>query len=449
MNKIQPTSFLLLMILIISFSTDFAQPFADTLYSASESKFFVDSIKISGNEITEDFIILRELTFQPGDSVTTSQLSYNSERIFSLNLFSKVDVYTAFQNDKSVIKIDVNETWYIYPIPFIRRADKSYKTYSYGINFTYKNFRGRNENISTAVSLGYDPSFSIYYDNPAFFYNEGLGISSGLTYLNSQNKSVKAKNLYGGDFKNRFYSAFFSMYKRLDQFNLLSATIEFDYITIPGDKYFTGISASGKNVDKTISLGAGYSYDSRDLKQFPQAGVYAGAVFTHKGFGIEDINYNLFGLEYMQYEKVAGDLITRWRFAFRNSFGKLVPYYDYSYLGYGETVRGHSSEKREGNNSVISSFEISYPILKEFNFSIKLPLLPRSLTSARIGIFITAFTDAGSIYNNDFHFRLKEFYAGYGAGITILILPFNAFRIEYAMGDKGKGELLIGTGFAF
>lgn len=449
MNRFKKILFIVLAVEVFSSLLLIAQPLMPSLLSFADEKFVVDSIKISGNDITEDFIIQRELTFREGDSVTTSQLGYNRERIFSLNLFSKVEVYRVIQNSMSLVQIDVRESWYIYPIPFIRRADKSNNTYSYRMNFTYKNFRGRNENISATVSLGYDPYFSMYYENPVLFYYNDIGAAFGFSYLNSQNKSDLAKQLYGSDFKNRFYSAFVSFYKRLDQFNIISAGLSYDYVKIPNDKYFYGISASGKNIDRTLSLSIAYSYDSRDLKQFPQSGIYAGAVLVHKGFGINNINYDLFGLEYMQYEKVIGELSTRWRIASRNSFGRLVPYYDYSYLGYDESVRGHSFKKREGHNTIISSFEISYPIMKEFDFSIKLPLLPQSLTSARIGIFITAFADAGNAYNNNYRFRLSDFNAGYGIGITILALPYNALRIEYAFGDKGKGELLLGTGFAF
>jgi outer membrane protein assembly factor BamA len=414
-----------------------------------EKKVFVDSIKISGNDITEDFIILRELTFKPGDSVSVDQLNYNRERIFSLKLFTKVDVTNEIQNGKSIVLINVDESWYIYPIPFIRRSDKSYDTYSYGINFTYKNFRGRNENISGTVSMGYDPFFALFYDNPAFVYSDNLGFTFGSSYLNAQNKSKTAKYLYGGDFKSKFYSSFVTFYKRLDQFNLVSLSTSFDYVKVPSGKSFLGISASEKDIDRTLSLGAGYVYDSRDLKQFPKSGIYLGSLLTHKGFGIDNINYNIFRFEYMQFETLTGELFSRWRLAYRGAFGRVVPFYDYSYLGYDENIRGHSLEKSEGNNLVISSFELSYPIINDFNFSIKLPLIPRSLTSARIGIFMTAFTDAGQAFNNAYNIKLKNFYAGYGVGITILILPYNAFRFEYALGDNGKGEFLFGTGFAF
>ena len=158
-----------------------AQPLPDSLLNVNDEKYKVDSIKIVGNDITEDFIILRELTFKEGDIVTSSQLNYNRERVFSLRLFSKVNIYPVLRGSHTFIFIDVTETWYIYPIPFLRRSDKASNSYSYGINFTFKNFRGRNEDIKAIVSLGYDPHFLLLYDNPALLYAEDLGISVGLS----------------------------------------------------------------------------------------------------------------------------------------------------------------------------------------------------------------------------------------------------------------------------
>jgi outer membrane protein assembly factor BamA len=445
LNKIISLSIFGFLIFAYSLS---AQPHLYKWDNPNEEHFKVDSIKISGNDKTEDFIILRELTFQPGDTITESQLKYNSERIFSLNLFTKVDVNRDSIN-KTTVNIKVNESWYIYPIPFIDRADKSNSKYSFGINLLYKNFRGRNENLSTAINFGYDPYFFLMFDNPAMFYYDQIGITAGVSYSNPKNKNITAEYLNGGEFSRRVYSTFLTVYKRLDQFNLVSLSGSFDYIKFSTDKYFLGLSASEKTIDRNLGLTAGYVYDSRDLKQFPQRGIYAGIALTHKGFGIDNTNYNILGVEYKQFEKIFDGLITRWRVAARHAYGRLVPYYAFSYLGYDEYVRGHSDDRREGNNLIVSSFELSYPILDEFNFSIKLPLLPRSLTSARIGIFLTAFTDAGHAFNNNYHFRIKDFYAGYGGGITFLFLPYNALRLEYAVGDKGQGEWAIGTGFAF
>ncbi len=414
-----------------------------------DEEFYVDSVLIVGNDITEDFIILRELTFQPGDTVRSSDLLYNRERVFSLRLFNRVSIYPVFRGMHTIIYIDVKEGWYIYPVPFIKRQDKSSNKYSYGINVTYKNFRGRDEILRALISLGYDPYFLIAFENPAVDFENGIGLGFNLSYLKSYNKNSLARSVYGGDFQNKFYTIGTLLKKRLNQFNTIFGVGSFQYIETPGN-LFPGFSASGEKIDRTISLGIGYLYDSRDLKQFSQDGVYSLIELVHKGLGINDISYNVLNFDFREYRPFVDGLVAKWRIAFRHTFGGLIPFYDYSYLGYDEYVRGHADDNREGNNFVISSLEFSYPVLKEFDFSIKLPLLPQQLTSARIGIFITAFADAGHAFNNHQRFRLGDLYSGYGVGITFLVLPYNAIRFEYAIGHKkSKGEFLIGTGFSF
>ncbi|MGE5846518.1 MAG: hypothetical protein ACM34O_07330, partial [Ignavibacteria bacterium] len=52
-------------------------------YEATDAEFIiVDSIFIVGTDVTEDEIILRELTFSIGDTVSNKQLLYNQDRIY-------------------------------------------------------------------------------------------------------------------------------------------------------------------------------------------------------------------------------------------------------------------------------------------------------------------------------------------------------------------------------
>ncbi|MDX9925425.1 MAG: POTRA domain-containing protein, partial [Ignavibacteriaceae bacterium] len=143
---------------------------------AQSGKTVIDSIKIIGNDITEDFIILRELSFKEKDAVDNRILKFNKERIFSLGLFTSVELNIEKFPKYNQLNIIVEEGWYIYPIPFISRSNQKKNSYSYGINVEIKNFRGRNEYLKGSTSFGYDPSFSVSYENPAFFFKDDLGM---------------------------------------------------------------------------------------------------------------------------------------------------------------------------------------------------------------------------------------------------------------------------------
>ncbi len=407
----------------------------------------VDSIKISGNEKTEEHIILRELDFKSGDLVSKEQLEFNEERVFSLGIFNKVNFKTITENEINILEILVEESWYIYPLPFLKLRENSFKRSSYGLNLLYKNFRGRNESIWALITFGYDPTYQIQYYNPVLITGKNLSYGFSLGYTDLANRSIQSELLNGDSFTYNYIYGNISLGYRLNQFNILSATTIYEYIEMP--ETVSQLTASKKNIDRIYSFGLNYELDNRNLKQFSNKGTFANANLTHKGFGINDISYNILKLDFRKYNLVAGDLAVKWRGLFRSTFGKAIPFYGLSLLGDDEYIRGHRFNKREGNNYLLTSLELNYPLIKEWNFSIDLPLLPQSLTSARIGLYANLFVDSGTTFNNDEPIMKRELDSGWGFGFTLLILPYNAFRFEYAFNEQNEGEFILETGFSF
>ena len=407
----------------------------------------IDSIKVTGNETTQEYIIMRELTFKVGETVSGKTLRFNRERVYSLRLFNHVNFQMEEEANLNKLIIDVSETWYIYPIPLLHFQNGDYSKSTYGVNIVYKNFRGRNETLRAAVGLGYDPFYSLAYDNPALDYKSGLGFSFMIFNGNISNKSTNAITIAGEDYSNKMILQNLIVSKRFDQFNLGYFSLGYNYIETPFARY--GITASGNRIDRNIYAGLGYYYDSRDLKQYSESGLYAFTSFTYNGIFNEKINYNIFEIDFREYRNIVGNLSGKWRINYRKTFGGVVPYYDYSFLGYTNRVRGHFNDIREGKNYLLTSLELSYPVVREFDFSLKLPLIPEQLTSARIGIYLTSFYDTGDAFDNESSLSLKNMYYGYGFGVTFLILPYYALRFEYAFNGTSKGEFIIATGFSF
>ena len=419
----------------------------DSLSIGDKETIRIDSVVITGNSTTKDFIILRELTFSVGDTVSGKTLRYDKERVFSLGLFTHVEFIINKNIDNNILRINVSESWYIYPLPVYFSQDGDIKKSTYGVSLLYKNFRGRNETVRTSLGFGYDPFYSIEYSNPALNYEHSLGINFAFAYMHPTNRSVEAKSIVGYDYQSKVFSQAISISKRFDQYNLLTGLIGFDYIENPIS--YLGLSASGGRIDRSPIFGATYVHDSRDLKQFSRDGLYTFLQLQYKGFDVDNISYALLNVDYREYRTIIGELAAKWRLNWGSAFGKVIPFYDYSYLGYRERVRGHLNDIREGKNYILTSIEMSYPLIMEWNVHFKLPLLPESLTSYRIDIYATSFYDAGETYNVNREIALTNFYSGYGLGLTLLVLPYNAVRIEYARNELGRGEIIFGLGFSF
>lgn len=420
----------------------------DTTYFKGNYSIKIDSIKIGGIKITDPEVILRELTFSIGDTVTSKIVNYNLNRIYSLGIFTHVKMIPFSYKEKNILIISVEESWYIYPIPFVEFQDKDWQKISYGLNLMIRNFRGENETLRATASFGYDPKFIIYYDRPYFIKKQSIYLTLELAYQNSKNKSYLAQNIYGGDFNQKFITGTIDLGKRFNLFNRFDIFFGYDYIENP--VFIKGISASDNRIDRQILLGASYTFDTRDLFQFPSTGTYFYTDFQFKGLGMENINYQVADLDLRKYFLLLDDLRLKWRFSTRLTFGKLVPYYDYSYFGYQERIRGYFTTEMEGNDLYLSSLEINYPIIKDINLDFNfLPIIPESLLSYRFAVYLELFMDTGTTRFWGQSLSIKNLYSGYGTGLVFLILPYSELRTEFAINDYGHSQFILGLGLSF
>lgn len=408
--------------------------------------FVVDSVIIVGNKTTEEFVILNELTFSLGDTVTNEDLFYNRERIFSLGLFNKVTIEKTNENFKNIVIIEVEESWYIFPLPFVEIKERDYRKLSYGVYLIYKNFRGRNETIFGTLSFGYNPSFGITYINPNLS-NDGiyfLKFSSSLS--RNKNRSILAESNYGSefDYKKSFTSLLLG--KRIDIFNRLFLTLSYNYLELekPVPNYIVG---NGR-IDRFPEIGLGYEFDNRDLSQFPKKGNYFYLGSNFNGLGINKVNHQSMKIDFRNYTELLDNLLFKFKTASRLTFGGNVPLYEYSLIGTEEKIRGNFFKRIEDRNLLLVNAEFFYPLLKEmqldFNF---IPIIPKQLLSFRVEVYLHTFADYGTVFK-DFY-KSTNSLSGYGIGISLLLLPYNVIRFEFGFNEKSQKEFIIDLGTSF
>ncbi len=408
----------------------------------------MDSIKIKGNKKTLARTILRELTFSRGDSVARSDLIFNASRIYSLGLFNKVKIYREEKAGRNIVIIDVRESWYFYPVPFVDMANNDIKRASYGIDLMWQNMSGRAEKANFIFSLGYNPELVLSYENPLFFYTHNLGLLARAAFKKISNKSLKLHKYLKKDFNYTEISAEMGVNKKINQFNELNFSLGYQYVEQPFDE-LKNFTASKTKFDRLPFIKIDYSYDTRNLKQFSELGAFYYFRIIYKGFNLNRISFFKYKMDLRQYSRIKGMLTARLRLLIQKSFGSNLPFYDHSFFGYKEIVRGSKSKIEEGENLAKFSFELSYPIVRTFLFSVKLPLLPQSLTTFDFGVKLNIFYDAGKVFNRVFNLDSRGFQQGFGFGLNFLFLPYNILRLEFGFNKKLKGEILIGTGFSF
>jgi outer membrane protein assembly factor BamA len=128
----------------------------------------VESISITGNTITNEKIILRELPFRLGDSLGIHDLpgyaKQSKENLNNTLLFNFITISYNISDNSVEWYIDVEERWYIWPLPILELEDRNPSAFLRNVNFSnlnygayvkVSNFRGMREQVKLRMVLGY------------------------------------------------------------------------------------------------------------------------------------------------------------------------------------------------------------------------------------------------------------------------------------------------------
>ena len=135
-----PKICLLLCFLFSSFlsnaSTDIYLDSTDTSIDDIDSasiNLLTDQIVLIGNKITKPRIILRELTFKKGDTITLGEIDQrikrSEENLQNTSLFHSVKITWIQDNDRVNFYIVVTERWYIFPLPIFEVAERNFNVW--------------------------------------------------------------------------------------------------------------------------------------------------------------------------------------------------------------------------------------------------------------------------------------------------------------------------------
>lgn len=85
--------------------------------SVDDSLFVVKEIRISGNDITKEYVIRREMKLHDGDTLRQEVIKRDKDRIYNLGLFNKVDIEYSVEDKQATVFVVVSERWYLLPYP--------------------------------------------------------------------------------------------------------------------------------------------------------------------------------------------------------------------------------------------------------------------------------------------------------------------------------------------
>jgi len=438
-------------ILTISFlavTTLVGQETTISQFTFQDSTYKVRQIIFTGNELTKDYIIEREMSLRRDSLITYQAVQYDIDRIYSLQLFTKVDIQVVpDSSDYATLAVLVNERWYLFPFPVLGFKDRDWEKLYYGAGIIHSNVAGRNVQMFGSFALGYDPYVSVGYTNPYIDIENRIFFSFRSYYTEKRNRSIVS--LAGGaNFDEITWGGVMSVGKRFSLFTWASATLEYKNLRV--SEYRAGRTASPSGRDEFFSLHAGYLYDTRDFKEYPGAGTFLSLGISKYGMFEGNVNYQRYNIDVRKFLPLGFDIVLGGRAFTSLVSGGMVPNYDNVFFGYSERLRGHFNTILEGEQIIGSTVEMHYPLLSPRY--VRMDFIPfEQFRDIRYAIYAAAFADAGSAWYRKNPLTLKALSSGYGAGIHFNFAYSAVLRFEVGFPTEKSisyAEFIFGLGAA-
>lgn len=422
----------------------------------------VQRIEISGNKKTKDAYIVRELGIRIKDSIAIDQLPLVLEQgrsyLQNTGLFNDIEV-NILEWDKNsnqiTISVYVSESWYIYPIPILSLADRSFNVWwkthnrdinrlNFGINFIWVNFSGVNDKVKIYLNGGYRRRIRLQYDRPYINRQKTIGFSARYQFTHQREFQYETRfnrqQFYTDEDRIIFRSRrfIFALNYKPGQRSSHSFLMKHERNAI--DESASDLNTSffnGKDEQRFFELAYGFTNEGRDNKFYALKGYYLGIAATKTGLGIEkDINrFNTEGI-YARFFPLHKKINLEMRLKGRKEWIKEDhPYHQLSALGYGESfIRGYELYIIDGTDYFLSQNSLRFRIFrKTFNWGKIIPV--ESYRKFPVDLYFTINGDTGYVNNRLFNEENplnNRWLFGGGIGIDIVLYTKYAFQIEFS-----------------
>jgi outer membrane protein insertion porin family len=404
----------------------------DIAYKISKGKKVrFERINITGNTITRDKVIRRELKVIEGEEFSGKALKQSTANLHRLGFFEDLEIQTkkGSREDLMVLNVNVKEkpTGSFSVGAGYSSVDQAIAMFSISQN----NLRGLGQKLSLSARLGARSSqFDLTFVEPWFLDRP---INAAFDAYNWEREYDEfTKNSLGG-------AVGFGFLLGLDDFTRGTIRYEYDDADITDvdeNAAFIIRDMEGRHV--TSSLALGITRDSRDRPWNTSSGSINSLTFEYAGgiFG-GDVYFNRYTARSAWYFPLFWDTVFvaqgRWGYIQKRSGGELPSYQKFR-IGGMNTVRGFdfadisprdpiTGDRVGGETMVIFNAEYRFPFIKEQ------------------GVVGLVFFDAGNVYPKDNYYNyVHGLRTSAGVGVR-WYSPLGPLRLEYGINlDPQPGE---------
>lgn len=429
----------------------------------------VNEIKIIGNKTTKEHIILRELPFKVGDTISSHEMAAVIERarsnLFITSLFNFITVETAyFQDIYMSIYITVEERWYWWPLPIFEVQEPNFNTWwqdksldrvNYGMYLAKENFRGRKERLVLKAQAGYTEKAGFKYSVPYINKNKTQGIDMSFSYSRNREvnyATIENKRAFYKDDNNYLKKEVFGGFAyvfRPQLYNSHSIQISYSDVNLSDSVLFYNPEFLSQNKTYTQFLSLSYylKRDKRNNKFYPTQGYFYDFQLTQNGLGVLDKSINNFFVQtsYRKFvplsPKFYWGALVRGKYTFTET-----PYGLLSGLGYqNHVVRGYEYYVINGKHYGLFKTQLRYALIDEKVVRVKaLPF--DKFNKIPISVYLGSYFDMGYVSKNKYginNYLNDRFLYGTGLALDVVSYYDIVFRFEYSVNQLQEQGFFI------
>ncbi len=458
--------------------------------SFPHQEIIISAYDLTGNKLTKDWYIIRELDFRIGDTLSTQQqgnkvdfnqkrfiagdsselrlrMGYSRENIINTNLFLTVNLSVEqIESDQYRLLIDVTERhyWWLFPVAKLNAPnfnewlrDPDIKDVSMGLFFSHNNLFGISHQTSLVGYLGKSYAAAWGYRIPWIGKGRKTGVTFGLGYENLYTVE------YGSSENKRqmLYSSNSQQSARLTvNFNFRPGLYYYGNIKLTGNAVWISDSlfsldsnylAKGKKQNASLSFYADYAYDSRNSKSYPLQGNYLKLFVNKVGLGLvsKDVDYFFYGIDFHFYQQIGRKWYLAEMFRLENSSGENIPYYYELNMTYKKNfIRGYDLFTIKGDQMYYFRSNLKYELIAPNVKKAKPGQEENKFKNLQYAFYLNAFGDCGWVTN---HFTENNPYNNkmlfsWGLGLDFVTYYDMVLRFEYAFTSVKTNGFFIAFG---
>ena len=427
----------------------------------------VRGVLITGNKITKEHIVLRELVIHEGDTLSNANLRALIEKcqnnLINTRLFHSVQVVPAFiSRDEVIIRVELEERWYTWPIPIFEIAETNFNTWwltkdfsrtNYGFYIAKQNFRGRRETLYLKLRFGYSKHYALRYQAPSVNKAQNLGFGLSVNYFQNREITVGTEGnkriFYSPEDKGNSREEFVAetnLTFRRGIYNSHTGRIKYtkalvdDTVTTNYPGYFF----LNRNYSEFITLSYTFKHDKRDVQAYPLHGHLLEATAIKNGLGFVQNNDLDLLITYFKFKKY-------WQLGARTFMASSVrlkatvndpPYYNQEGMGYTDFVRGYEFYVIDGQHYGLFRSNFKYQLVKPTKINMG-KMRNNFFSTFQFAFYLNAFFDIGYVVDDlyeDVNPLSNGNMNGYGIGLDFVTIYDYIVRMEVtrnALGETG------------